>query len=141
MTAIHSRSPTAALLAALALAACGSASRSTVPTSPQPATASGTDSPAIAKARADSLRHPYTKADVEFMSHMIGHHAQAIVMADWAPGHGASPSVRRLAERIINAQQDEIATMQRWLRDRRQPVPEARPAGIKMRMNGAEPEM
>jgi uncharacterized protein (DUF305 family) len=141
MTAIHSRSPTAALLAALALAACGSASRSTVPTSPQPATASGTDSPAIAKARADSLRHPYTKADVEFMSHMIGHHAQAIVMADWAPGHGASPSVRRLAERIINAQQDEIATMQRWLRDRRQPVPEARPAGIKMRMNGAVHEM
>jgi uncharacterized protein (DUF305 family) len=29
-----------------------------------------------------------------------------------------------LAGRIINGQQDEIATMQTWLRDRRQPVPE-----------------
>ena len=29
-----------------------------------------------------------------------------------------------LTARIINAQQDEIATMQGWLRDRGQPVPE-----------------
>ena len=91
----------------------------------------------MARARADSVRHPYTAADVDFMSHMIGHHAQAIVMADWAPTHGASPSVRTLAARIINAQQDEIATMQRWLQDRRQPVPEAGATGMKMRMNGA----
>ena len=49
------------------------------------------------------------------MSGMIGHHAQAIVMAALAPTHGASPEIRRLAERIINAQQDEIGTMQRWL--------------------------
>lgn len=72
------------------------------------------------------------------MSHMIGHHAQAIVMAGWAPTHGASPSVRTLAERIINSQQDEIATMQRWLQDRRQPVPEASATGMKMKMSGAD---
>ena len=59
------------------------------------------------------------------MSDMIGHHAQALVMAGWAPTHGANPSVRTLAARIINAQQDEIATMQQWLGDRGQPVPEA----------------
>lgn len=92
---------------------------------------------AIAKAKADSARYPYTAADVRFMSGMIGHHAQAITMANWAPTHGASASVRTLAERIINAQQDEIATMQRWLRDRRQPVPEPN-AGMKMMMNGSE---
>jgi uncharacterized protein (DUF305 family) len=72
------------------------------------------------------------------MSSMIGHHAQAIVMSRWAPTHGASASVRTLAERIINAQQDEIATMQRWLRDRRQPVPDATTLGMKMTMNGVE---
>ena len=72
------------------------------------------------------------------MSAMIGHHAQAIAIAGWAPTHDASPSVQTLAERIINGQQDEIATMQRWLRVRRQPVPEARPAGMKMTMNGVE---
>jgi uncharacterized protein (DUF305 family) len=80
----------------------------------------------------------YTAADVRFMTHMIGHHAQAIAMARWAPTHGANPSVRILAERIINAQQDEIATMQQWLRVRRQPVPEARPAGMQMMTSGEE---
>ena len=50
-------------------------------------------------------------------------------MAGWAPTHGASPSVRTMAERIINAQQDEITTMQRWLRDRDKPVPEAKRRG------------
>jgi uncharacterized protein (DUF305 family) len=58
------------------------------------------------------------------MSHMISHHSQALVMAGWAASHGASPTVRTLADRIINGQQDEIATMQRWLRDRGQPVPQ-----------------
>jgi len=70
---------------------------------------------------------------------MIGHHAQALVMAGWAPSHGANSSVRILAGRIINAQQDEIATMQRWLRDRSLPVPQPRPTGMKM--NGAHHEM
>jgi uncharacterized protein (DUF305 family) len=96
---------------------------------------------AMAKARADSALHPYTEADVRFMSGMIGHHAQAIVMAGWAESHAASPSVRTLAERIINAQRDEIKTMQTWLRDRGKPVPEASPQGIKMVMDGVEHEM
>ncbi len=83
----------------------------------------------------------HTAADISFMGGMIGHHAQAIVMARWAPSHGASASVRILAERIINAQQDEITAMQKWLRDRRQPVPEASPHGIMMKMNGVVHEM
>jgi len=105
-------------------------------------TAKGTaDARYAAKARADSARLPYTAADVFFMQGMISHHAQAIVMARWAPTHGASASVRILCERIINAQTDEIALMQQWLRDRGQVVPEAKPAPMKMRMNGMEHEM
>jgi uncharacterized protein (DUF305 family) len=76
-------------------------------------------------AAADSGRPPYTKEDVEFISGMIGHHAQAILMAGWAPTHGASSSVAGLAERILVAQRDEIAFMQRWLRERREQVPDA----------------
>jgi uncharacterized protein (DUF305 family) len=72
---------------------------------------------------------------------MIAHHAQALVMAGWAASHGASPSVRTLAARITNAQQDEIALMQRWLRDRHQPVPDANPHAMMMNMNGMEHEM
>lgn len=96
---------------------------------------------AIAKARADSARLPYTAADIHFMSGMIGHHAQAIKMAGWCESHGASSSVQTLCKRIINAQQDEIMTMQRWLADRRQPVPEPDPAGMKMDMGGMQHTM
>jgi uncharacterized protein (DUF305 family) len=95
----------------------------------------------IAKAKTDSARYPYTAADIHFMAGMIGHHAQAIVMANMAPTHGASPMVRTLAERIINAQNDEILTMQTWLADRLQPVPVATAGPMKMRMNGMEHEM
>jgi uncharacterized protein (DUF305 family) len=85
-----------------------------------------------AVARADGGRPAYTRADAHFMSGMIGHHAQAIRMAGWAPDHGASPSVQALAARIVVAQRDEIALMQRWLGDRGEPVPPADPAGHQM---------
>ncbi len=92
---------------------------------------------AIAQARADSARYPYTDADIKFMSGMIPHHAQAIVMAGWAPSHGASPSVQTLCARIINAQRDEIHLMQAWLRDRQQTVPQPDSSGtVMMNMNG-----
>lgn len=82
-----------------------------------------TDSAAIREARADSVRRPYTAADIAFVSGMIHHHAQAILMSKWAPSHGASGDVRTLCARIINAQLDEIHRMQQWLADRRQPIP------------------
>lgn len=85
---------------------------------------------AVARARADSLRLPYTEADVAFMTGMIGHHAQAIQISRWAQDHGASPVVQRLAARIINSQEDEILTMQRWLAARGRPVPDAEAAGM-----------
>ena len=75
-------------------------------------------------AAADSGRPPYTKADVDFISGMIAHHAQAVLMAGWAPSHGASASVQALCERIVVAQRDEIRFMQRWLRERKQAVPD-----------------
>ena len=71
----------------------------------------------------------YTPADVHFVAGMIGHHAQAIQMAKWAPSHGASPAVRVLCERIVVAQTDEIAFAQRWLREHNEYVPPADPRG------------
>jgi uncharacterized protein (DUF305 family) len=102
-----------------------------------PVGAMGADA-AIAKARADSLRLPYTAADIHFMSGMISHHAQAIKMAKWSATHGASGAVVRFSERVVTSQTDEIGLMQSWLRDRRQPVPEPDPAGMKMNMGGTE---
>ena len=135
-----------AILVMIAASACASATQTTqtngpVPVVSQPVITPESEAAAIAQARTDSLRRPYTQADVRFMSGMIHHHSQAIVMARWAPSHGASPAVQRLSDRIINAQQDEIHTMQVWLRDRRQPVPDATATGMKMSMGGMEHEM
>ncbi len=71
----------------------------------------------------------YTPADVHFLAGMIGHHAQAIKMAGWAPSHDASASLRALCERIVVAQNDEIAFAQRWLREHGEYVPPADPRG------------
>jgi uncharacterized protein (DUF305 family) len=104
-------------------------------------TGGASDSAARDRARADSARLPYTVADVQFMTGMISHHAQAVIMAKMAPTHGAGRAVQTLCGRIINAQNDEIALMQNWLRDRNRPVPEAKPLPMKMMMNGHEMEM
>jgi len=86
-------------------------------------------------------RLPYTDADVDFMAGMIPHHAQAVVMAGWAPSHGARADVAVLCERIVVAQRDEIAMMQTWLRDRSQFVPDAASTRHRMKMNGVEHDM
>jgi uncharacterized protein (DUF305 family) len=131
MLSSHARVVATTLVVLASPVACRTATRSAVQTStlpagvaPQPRASAASDSVYIARARADSARLPYTTADIQFMSGMIHHHAQAIEMSRMAPTHGASPAVRTLADRIINAQQDEIGTMQRWLRDRGQPAPD-----------------
>lgn len=65
----------------------------------------------------------HTAADVRFMQEMIGHHAQALVMAAMAPTHGAGEMVRKLALKIDISQRDEIAMMKAWLTERNQAVP------------------
>ena len=70
-------------------------------------------------------RYPATKDDAEFMQGMIGHHAQAIIMAGWAPSHGASQSVQIMCARIVLSQSTEIKLMQDWLKVRGFPVPDS----------------
>ncbi|MGH7567893.1 MAG: DUF305 domain-containing protein [Gemmatimonadales bacterium] len=116
----------------LALVACSRATQPPVRAGVRPGAGDQAILSPAAQARADSGRPPYTAQDVHFMSGMIGHHAQAVLMAGWAPTHGASAAVRALCERIVVAQRDEIAFMQRWLRERRETVPEADPRGYTM---------
>lgn len=127
-----------ALLGAAAMGCAGQPAPTTTPAPIPSAEAAAGLERGIAKAQADSARYAYTEADIRFMSGMISHHAQAISMARLAPSNGARPAVVTLAGRVINAQQDEIVLMQNWLRDRRQPVPEPNPAGMRMVMNGVE---
>jgi uncharacterized protein (DUF305 family) len=82
-----------------------------------------------------------SKADVEFMSGMIPHHAQAVLIAGWAPTHGARSDVRILCERIVVGQRDEIGLMQFWLREHGEEVPDAKATHHKMKMGGMVHEM
>ncbi len=81
------------------------------------------------------------EADVAFMTGMISHHAQALVMSHLAPTHGASPPIRVLTGRIINAQRDEIRVMSQWLADRGRHVPVVEFEGIVLKIDGEEHSM
>jgi uncharacterized protein (DUF305 family) len=116
--------PAALATAVLVAAGCTSAGRPDSTAGPAPAPP--------AKVGIAAIKH--TGADVNFMRGMIHHHAQAVVMAKWAPTHGAGADLQRLAERIVVAQQDEIALMQNWLKEKGEPVPEPTPGPTRMTM-------
>ena len=73
-------------------------------------------------------RPGHTEADIRFMHHMLAHHAQALAMTALVPTRTRRQDIRLLAERIEVSQRDEIAQMQRWLRDRGAEVPSVDPA-------------
>lgn len=115
-------------LGALFLAGCAHATTGTVqggaPATTRPA-------PAVA----------VNEGDLHFMQGMIPHHAQAVLIAGWAPSHGARADVQRLCERIVVAQRDEIALMQNWLRMKGQDVPDANATHMRMEMGGMTHDM
>lgn len=95
--------------------------------------------PVLAPAQSSVPPHrdrDYTPADVAFMSGMIYHHTQALLMAGWAPSHGASPDVQTLCERIVAGQKDEIVLMAQWLAERHEPVPHPEPEHMMHGMSG-----
>lgn len=116
--------PTSSVLVVLILAACGGAVQAPTSAAPTPV-----------------ARRAVSPADVQFMSGMIPHHAQAVKIAGWAATHGGRADVQILAQRIIVAQRDEIALMQNWLRDRGQVAPPADATHHRMVMNGAIHDM
>jgi uncharacterized protein (DUF305 family) len=125
----------AAALAVLALGACATAqspAETGVPSGSAPVGASAPGAPGGSTA---------SQADIHFMTGMIPHHAQAVIMAKWAPTHGAREDVRILAERIVVAQADEIALVRSWLREVGAPVPPSNATHVTMNMNGMTHDM
>ena len=121
---------------------CGSAPAPKPQSTPAPpASASSAGASELHKTPPGLGQYPYSDADVEFMSGMIPHHAQAVIMAGWAPTHGARPDVATLCGRIVVGQRDEIHLMQQWLRDRGLPVPSETDTRMHMIMNGVDHPM
>lgn len=132
--------------AAIAGLACERTSSATPASAAPPAMAAGTGVQPIVNGQTDLSAaakgaRPVTKADVDFMSGMIAHHAQAVIMAGWAPSHKASASLQRYCERVVVGQSDEIRLMQQWLKDHGQPVPDAKDTRMHMTMNGKTMDM
>jgi uncharacterized protein (DUF305 family) len=74
-----------------------------------------------------------TVADVQFMQGMIGHHQQAIEMAELLATRTGDDAMRKLGRRIEISQADEIHMMQQWLTGHHQAVPDEHT----MHMHGA----
>jgi uncharacterized protein (DUF305 family) len=122
LAACASRPPVVAAPASADEPAAGHAAHDTA--APAPAADAHAGHHAPAEQHLPATAGPgYTVADVQFMQHMIGHHAQALVMAAMAPTHGTSEHFQRLAQKIDISQKDEIAFMKQWLTERNQPVP------------------
>lgn len=54
-------------------------------------------------------------SDRDFAMQMVPHHQEAIEMAQAELQGGIDPQLRKMAEKIIAAQQKEIAELQEWL--------------------------
>jgi uncharacterized protein (DUF305 family) len=64
-----------------------------------------------------AMPHDYTgNADIDFMRQMRGHHQGAIDMSEVVLQHGRDDEVKRLARKIIDDQNKEIADIDSWLR-------------------------
>jgi uncharacterized protein (DUF305 family) len=66
----------------------------------------------------------FSPADVRFMQDMIPHHHQAIVMAELVRDRTNRQELIDVADRINASQDDEIAFMKRWLKERGQEAPD-----------------
>ena len=60
----------------------------------------------------------WNDADVDFLTDMVPHHAQALEMAELARTRAEDPEVRAIADRIGDAQGAEIVGMSGWLQER-----------------------
>ena len=112
-------------------AACRTASGPTTPqttaTAPQilqPGAPGESTRPVTANQASDLSKVQATKADVNFMQGMIGHHAQALEMVELLKTRSANEGMKKLALRIEVSQEDEIKMMQEWLQRRGQPLPD-----------------
>ncbi len=94
--------------------------------------AASSQSPPAATAPVGNPSLKFNDADVQFMTGMIHHHSQAVLISGWAASHGASDAIKRLTERIVVGQGDEIQWMDTWLRDRNQKVPPSDTATARM---------
>ncbi len=63
-------------------------------------------------------RPSHNNADIRFVTMMIPHHEQALVMAKLVADRGENAQLKLIADRILAAQEPEIKVLEGWLTDR-----------------------
>ncbi|MFC7549402.1 DUF305 domain-containing protein [Plantactinospora sp. GCM10030261] len=90
-----------------------------VPGATAPVLLPGRPGEAAKTARADEVSPlptpPYNAADIRFVTMMIPHHEQALLMAGLVPDRSQSPGLRAIADRIVAGQRPEIKMLEEWL--------------------------
>jgi uncharacterized protein (DUF305 family) len=82
--------------------------------------ASTKDFKAADMAMMHNMQVSYTgNPDVDFRTHMIPHHQGVVEMARVALKHSTDPETRKMAQKIVDDQQAEIAEMRDWLKKNR----------------------
>jgi uncharacterized protein (DUF305 family) len=120
--------PVLAVCAVVALPACGGSTEQASPPAPTVAYTAGDvpvvqpgrpgePSTTVAPGESGTMANPglWNQADVDFVTAMAPHHAQALDMAALAPERAEDERVRNLADRIAAEQGPEIEALQAWL--------------------------
>lgn len=94
--------PIASLILAVGLALSGCGTDASAPT-------------ASSSSAAVSAERAYNDTDVRFTQKMLPHHMQAVRNAEIELAMGSAPEVKAIAQKILDEQQKEIATMQGFL--------------------------
>lgn len=69
------------------------------------------------RAMMKSMHQPFTgNPDVDFRVHMIPHHQGAVDMSKVALKHAKDPETKKMAQKVIDDQEKEIAEMRDWLK-------------------------
>lgn len=116
---------TIALILFISLSACGTVVKTDDEKSSEVTQAAQQDYNEAQKAysKANAEMHKgmgiiHADADIAFIQGMIPHHEGAVDMANIILEHGDDEEAKTLARNIIAAQEEEIAWMKNWLKER-----------------------
>src|SRR2546430_2623931 len=91
--------------------------------------------------QAAGIRQAYSDADIDFMTGMIPHHAQAVIMAGWAPSPGARADNALLCERVLFGPTHQNRAVQQGLSERGPSVPAGEAPRMKKKKKGVRHEI
>jgi len=108
--------PVAALALGLTVAGCSSTNPTNTGSTAATSSGSSASSTAAPSASGSQIVAPFNDVDVRFVQGMLPHHMQAVRNAEIEVATGGAPEVKAIAQKILDGQRVEIATMQGFLK-------------------------